>query len=207
VLLMGQPEPRNGELETMKPFAILVAVIAAVSSVACASGDDPASQTATGKSALTAEQCSYFAADGKITLCHATSSAKHPYTVLKVSESACIESLAKNPNDYVAVNDPTCNGGGCLPEAAPCDATVPCCEGLSCDSGKCVKPAKDPCTCGYGMCFVPPNPDGSDPCANSANPQCQVGAWAADWCDTGAACMAGIALWCADPGVQWHFPR
>ena len=193
----------------MNRFAIVMTVIVGLSSAACTSSSEPVG-TGSSRSALTSAQCEYFAADGKITLCHATESTKHPYTILKVSQSACIEALADHENDYVAINDPTCNGGGCLPESAPCDATVPCCEGLTCQSGTCVRPPpppKDPCTCGGSMCFVPPNADGSDPCAASASPQCQVGAWAADWCDTGAACLGGIALWCADPGVQWHFPK
>ena len=92
------------------------------------------------QSALTAEQCAYFDVNGKTQVCHATSSAHHPYTILKVSEAACVDAHANHADDYVAVDDPTCQGLGCLPADAPCDATVPCCDGLSCTNGTCVAP-------------------------------------------------------------------
>ena len=38
---------------------------------------------------------------------------------------------------HIAVGDPQCQGGGCLPEIAPCDATLPCCDGLQCTNGVC----------------------------------------------------------------------
>ena len=93
--------------------------------------------TGTSHSALTAAQCSYFDTNGKVQICHATGSAKHPYTILKVSETACASIHSGHAGDYIAVNDPTCGGGGCLPASAPCDATLPCCDGSACTGGIC----------------------------------------------------------------------
>ena len=78
--------------------------------------------TGTNASKLTAAQCDYFAVDGKVTICHATGSAKNPYRVLKVSDAACVDGHTSHATDYVAVNDPTCGGNGFLPPGAPCDA-------------------------------------------------------------------------------------
>jgi hypothetical protein len=93
----------------------------------------------TADQALTAAQCDYFDVNGKVTICHKTASVKNPYTVLKISEQACISAHASHAGDYVAVNDPTCQGGGCLPQGAPCDATLPCCSGSTCTGGVCVQ--------------------------------------------------------------------
>jgi hypothetical protein len=88
--------------------------------------------------ALTAAQCDYFAADGRTRICHRTSSRVHPYTILNVSESACVSAHADHAGDYIApANDLNCQGGGCLPQSAPCDATLPCCEGMTCRAGVC----------------------------------------------------------------------
>jgi len=83
--------------------------------------------------ALTAEQCDYFEAGGKVQICHKTGSAKKPYTILKVSSEACVNSHAAHDGDYIAINDPTCNQQGCFPEGAPYDGSVECCEGLEPD--------------------------------------------------------------------------
>ncbi|RKH14836.1 hypothetical protein D7V97_01700 [Corallococcus sp. CA053C] len=95
-------------------------------------------------SALTAEQCDYFDVNGKVQLCHKTSSTSHPYTIVRVSEQACINAHSAHNGDYVtsldptsSLYDPTCSGQGCLSVNAPCDATVPCCDGLTCQSGTC----------------------------------------------------------------------
>lgn len=82
--------------------------------------------------ALTAAQCNYFAVDGKIQICHRTQSGKHPYTILRIAETACANAHAAHEGDYVAIDDPTCKGGGCLPAGAPCDATLPCCGDAAC---------------------------------------------------------------------------
>ncbi len=85
---------------------------------------------------LTAAQCSYAAVDGKVQICHATPSNKHPYRILTLTENTCALHAAHG-DDYIAINDPSCGGGGCLPVDAPCDATVPCCDGSSCTAGTC----------------------------------------------------------------------
>lgn len=95
--------------------------------------------------ALTAAQCNYFAVNGKVQICHRTASVAHPFTVVKVSTQACIQAHAVHAGDYVAVNDPTCSGGGCLPEGAPCDATLGCCDGFSCTNGTCTPNVSDHC--------------------------------------------------------------
>lgn len=87
--------------------------------------------------ALTAEQCNYFEVGGRVQICHATNSTTHPFTILRVSESACVSAHANHSGDYIAVDDPSCRGGGCLPEDGPCDSTLPCCDGLSCVQGVC----------------------------------------------------------------------
>ena len=96
--------------------------------------------------ALTPEQCNYFAVDGKVQICHRTASTTKPFTILKISESACINAHALHAGDYVAVNDPNCQGTGCLPENAPCDPTVPCCDGFSCTNGTCHPNVSDHCS-------------------------------------------------------------
>ncbi|WP_437996012.1 hypothetical protein WMF26_33135 [Sorangium sp. So ce185] len=100
-----------------------------------ASTDEPVGAA---ESALTAAQCQYFDVDGKVQVCHKTNSINHPYTILKISEQACMDGHASHAGDYVAVGDPTCQGDGCLPQGAPCDATLPCCSGSACVSGTCV---------------------------------------------------------------------
>ncbi|WP_216627220.1 FG-GAP-like repeat-containing protein [Corallococcus exercitus] len=98
----------------------------------------------TADSALTAGQCDYFEVNGKVQLCHKTGSTSHPYTIVRVSEQACINAHSAHDGDYVtsldpasSLYDPTCSGQGCLSVNAPCDATVPCCDGLTCQSGTC----------------------------------------------------------------------
>jgi EGF-like domain/Chaperone of endosialidase/Human growth factor-like EGF len=95
--------------------------------------------------ALTAEQCNYFSVNGKVQICHRTASTNKPYTVLKISEQACVNAHALHTGDYVAVNDPNCQGGGCLPENAPCDPTLPCCDGFSCTNGTCTANVSNHC--------------------------------------------------------------
>jgi hypothetical protein len=87
---------------------------------------------------LTADQCTYFDVNGQDTICHHTDSPSHPFTILKTSDQGCINGHSTHPQDYIAVGDPTCGGGGCLPQGAPCDATLPCCDGSTCSNGTCV---------------------------------------------------------------------
>jgi hypothetical protein len=95
--------------------------------------------------ALTPEQCNYFAVEGKVQICHRTASSTKPFTILKISEAACVSAHTLHAGDYVAVDDPNCQGGGCLPENAPCDPTVPCCDGFSCTEGTCTPNVSDHC--------------------------------------------------------------
>ncbi|KYF90213.1 hypothetical protein BE20_18415 [Sorangium cellulosum] len=93
--------------------------------------------------ALTPEQCNYFDVNGTVQICHRTSSATKPYTIVRVSEQACINAHSAHANDYVTSldpsspsYDPTCGGQGCLAVNAPCDPTVPCCDGLTCRAAR-----------------------------------------------------------------------
>lgn len=86
--------------------------------------------------ALTAAQCDHYQVDGRVTICHATGSATNPLVVLRISELACINTHADHPNDRIAV-DGSCGPEACLPVDAPCDPTVPCCDGLACVAGVC----------------------------------------------------------------------
>ncbi|MFT3771535.1 MAG: FG-GAP-like repeat-containing protein [Minicystis sp.] len=142
---------------------------------------------------LTAAQCSYFDVNGKDTICHYTGSAAHPYTILKTSEPGCINGHAGHSHDYIAVNDPTCQGGGCLPTDAPCDATLPCCTG-SCVNGTCVDPcAADPCENG-GTC----NADGAGytcqcaPGFTGTNCEINIDDCASAPCQNGGTCVDGV---------------
>lgn len=82
----------------------------------------------------------------------------HPFTLIKISDQACSNGHAGHAEDYItsldpasSLFDPTCNGQGCLPTAAPCDGTLDCCSG-SCLSGTCVDPCEpNPCQNG-GSC-------------------------------------------------------
>ncbi len=92
--------------------------------------------------AITAEQCDYFQVGGKVAICHATGSVRTPYVRMVSSVQACEAHAAVHPDDYIAASDPQCQGGlVCLSENAPCDATLPCCDGLTCGtSGVCTSP-------------------------------------------------------------------
>ncbi|HRI63698.1 MAG TPA: hypothetical protein PK156_05655 [Polyangium sp.] len=99
--------------------------------------------------ALTADQCEYFDVNGSVQICHELGNGK--FKILRVNEQACVNAFSGFPNDYVTstdpaspLYDPTCQGNGCLPTSAPCDATVPCCDGAACTNGVCAA-AADPC--------------------------------------------------------------
>src|SRR5262249_60841566 len=70
---------------------------------------------------LTAAQCDAFDVNGKVTICHYTGSEKHPYTTVKISEQGGIDGHPGHPHEYGAGGDPTCQGGGGLPQNPPCD--------------------------------------------------------------------------------------
>lgn len=122
---------------TLLPIAFLFPALAVLAG-GCLQSVETDEHPGTDQAALTAAQCSYFDVNGKNTICHRTSSATHPYTIIRTSEQGCINGHAGHAQDYIAVGDPTCQGGGCLPVTAPCDATLPCCDGLTCQNGTCV---------------------------------------------------------------------
>ncbi|KYF55751.1 hypothetical protein BE04_51035 [Sorangium cellulosum] len=154
--------------------------------------------------ALTPEQCNYFDVNGTVQICHKTSSATKPYTIVRVSEQACINAHSAHADDYVASldpsspsYDPTCGGQGCLAVNAPCDPTVPCCDGLTCQSGTCTD--VNECALGTDNCDANAactNTPGSFTCACNAGyegdgvtctdiDECTAGT---DNCDANAAC-------------------
>jgi len=140
-------------MSTMNWKKLIVAVIPMLGamgplSAGCATTEqEPADEhVGVADEALTAEQCNYFATNGKVQICHRTASQTKPYTILKVSEQACVNAHALHAGDYVAVNDPNCQGVGCLPQDAPCDPTVPCCDGFSCVNGTCHANVSDHCS-------------------------------------------------------------
>ncbi|GMU01565.1 hypothetical protein KH5H1_56850 [Corallococcus caeni] len=157
-------------------------------------------------SALTAEQCDYFDTNGKVQLCHKTSSKIHSYTIVRVSEQACINAHSAHDGDYVtsldptsSLYDPTCSGQGCLPVNAPCDATVPCCDGLTCQSGTCVD--ANECAAGTDNCdenATCTNTVGSFTCACNAGYEgdgvtcTNIDDCAASPCLNGGTCIDGI---------------
>jgi hypothetical protein len=104
-------------------------------------GSSHSEKTGVTSAALSTAQCEYFETNGKTTICHATSSTKNPYVLIKVSESACVNAHASHPRDFIDVSGGNCNNAACLPETAPCDPTLPCCGTLSCAGGSCQCPA------------------------------------------------------------------
>ena len=122
----------------------------------CATTVDPQDDENVGaaEQALTPEQCEYFDVNGTVQICHSLPNGK--YKMLRVNEQGCVNGHSGHGGDYVAsldssssLYDPTCQGLGCLPVAAPCDATLPCCDGSSCVDGACVADqvtATCPCT-------------------------------------------------------------
>ncbi|MFE8596306.1 FG-GAP-like repeat-containing protein [Archangium violaceum] len=156
--------------------------------------------------ALTAEQCNYFDVNGKVQLCHKTSSTIHPYTIVRVSEQACINAHSAHDGDYVTsldptspLYDPTCSGQGCLSVNAPCDATLPCCDGLTCQSGTCAD--VNECAAGTDNCnenATCTNTVGSFTCACNAGYEgngvtcTNIDECAANPCLNGGTCTDGI---------------
>jgi hypothetical protein len=156
----------------------------------CAGGAAPSPREQLGETSqhLDSDQCVYFDANGSDTICHHTGSTSHPFTLIKISDQACINGHSTHAEDYItsldpasSLYDPTCNGQGCLPTAAPCDGTLDCCTG-SCVSGTCVDPCSPnpcqnggtcaatgssfTCDCSGGFtgptCEIPPAPSGPD---------------------------------------------
>lgn len=182
-------------------FSLSAAVL--LTAVACSPPATPQPTTGEAISALTADQCDYFDVNGKVRICHATGSSRNPFTVLNISDNACINAHAHHVGDYVAVGDPTCHGGGCLPVGAPADPTLPCCGDLVVQNGVCTDlcagvtcTASDACheagTCNpaTGTCSNPSAADGTT--CNDGNDCTQ-----ADVCSAGTC--AGSAYTCRSP--------
>jgi len=109
----------------------------------CSSESSPVTVSQS-NAALTEDQCNFFDVNGSVQVCHHTSSTTHPFSIIRVSEQACIHAHAGHAGDYITSTDPdstlfdpTCQGQGCLATDAPCDATLPCCDGLTCSNGTC----------------------------------------------------------------------
>jgi hypothetical protein len=214
-------------------------VLTAGAALALAAGCSTGAPTAPGEIVGTAEehlddaQCVYFDVNGKDTICHYTGSATHPYTLIKISDPGCINGHAGHAKDYITsldktspLYDPTCGGGACLPTSAPCDATLPCCEGSLCIDGTCKDlcagvtcTASDQChvagTCdpSTGACSNPIAPDGTgcnDGNACTQTDACQAGACvggnpvtctASDECHVAGTCDTSTGA-CSNPNAQ-----
>ncbi|WP_437660827.1 FG-GAP-like repeat-containing protein [Sorangium sp. So ce1182] len=197
---------------------LLLASCTSAGPSAADSDDDEAVGEAHG--ALTPEQCNYFDVSGTVQICHKTGSATKPYTIIRISDQACINGHSAHAGDYVTsldpsspLYDPTCGGLGCLAVNAPCDATVPCCDGLTCQSGTCTD--VDECALGTDNCDANAactNTTGSFSCACNAGysgdgvtctdvDECALGA---DNCGANAACTntPGSFTCACDPGYS-----
>lgn len=131
------------------PALLSVMTMAAAGSLvaACASDAAPPEGLAVSVQALTAEQCDFFAVDGRVQICHRTGSTKNPFTILRINHAACLEGHVGHDGDFVTSTDPadphynpTCSNLGCFPFGAPNDVEhpIPCCEGMGYDdSGHC----------------------------------------------------------------------
>ncbi|WP_437721102.1 FG-GAP-like repeat-containing protein [Sorangium sp. So ce861] len=129
-------------------FSTLLVASCTVAEPSAADGDD---DEAVGEAhgALTADHCNDFDVNGTILMCHKNGSATYPYTILKIN-LLCLPAHLLHLGDYIALGDPTCNGDGCLPEGAPCNATAPCCDGLTCHHGTCTE--NNECALGTDNC-------------------------------------------------------
>ncbi|HRI69348.1 MAG TPA: FG-GAP-like repeat-containing protein, partial [Polyangium sp.] len=193
-------------------YAVLPLFGLAGVTVGCASTTDEHADEHVGaaEQALTPEQCNYFSVNGKVQICHRTASTTKPYTILKISEQACVNAHAVHAGDYVAVNDPNCQGTGCLPANAPCDPTVPCCDGFSCTNGTCTPNVSDHCDpspCQNGGSCVN-NPSGYT-CACPAgytgtNCETEIDECASSPCQNGGNCLDGINAYVCEcaPGYE-----
>lgn len=156
--------PRHRRDLRLGATASALLAIAALGAAGCG---DTTAELEHVSAALTAEQCDFFQEDGKVQICHKTSSAKNPYVIMRVATQACVESHSDHAGDYVAVNDPDCQGLGCFPVGAPLDGTVPCCDGLVAKDGYCACPEDTQCT------SYSPNDEGTCDADHHAGDQCE----------------------------------
>lgn len=112
-------------------------VLPSIALAACTTGE-PLDTTA---SALTVEQCTYFAelGEGTVTICHETSSARNPFVIIRTDEEGCINGHEDHAGDMVSL-DGSCVEG-CFPPGAPIDTSrgEKCCEGAVAVEGWCTE--------------------------------------------------------------------
>ena len=118
----------------------LVTLVCACLVVGCSAEPEPSDSGAPAfvASSLTAAQCEYKAFQdnkGRVKICHYDSGKKKKkYVIEKMTPRECQRHLTAHQSgfpDYIAL-DNDCDGDGCLSLDAPCDPTVPCCEGTFC---------------------------------------------------------------------------
>jgi hypothetical protein len=68
----------------------------------------------------------------KVTICHETESAKNPFVVITISQSAVPAHIPHHDGDHF-YNDGQC----CNAQAQYCATDGDCCSGLSCQTGAC----------------------------------------------------------------------
>lgn len=136
-----------------RAIARLSAAAVALAAAGCAEQAPPSTSTASPE--LTADQCMYFQDGGRTTICHATGSARNPIVQIKVATSACVNAHAGHGGDFIAV-DGSCGPDACLAADSPCDATLPCCDGLACGAGDRCAPAFHGCVTEDFSAFVQP---------------------------------------------------
>lgn len=180
-------------------LAVVGSTAAVLLGVACNQSSESIDAEHIGETAeaLTVAQCNGFQVDGKVQICHRTGSSKNPWRMLEVDVAGC-NGHALHVGDYVAVNDPTCQGGGCLPENAPCDATLPCCDGFQCVDGTCQPNVSNPCEpnpCqNGGTCENNPNSYTCGCLAGYTGTNCEteIDECASNPCLNGGTCIDGV---------------
>ena len=140
------PGPRTptlhaGRRASLARVAAAAALILSVGIAGCADnpGDTPAAPTsepAYAYAALTGAQCSYFAVNDTVTLCHAANLKKAKYVIIKTNEAGCVNGHAAHDGDFISL-DGTCENNACLPVGAPVDDTIVCCDNMHVVDGLC----------------------------------------------------------------------
>lgn len=177
------------ERRCRRALAVAVALLAA-----CTPTEQAADDVGTLESGLSAAQCTQFAVGGKVKVCHATGSAKNPFVLVNVAVAGCTSGHAGHANDYVSVNG-ECNGAP-LPPGSPCDATLECAAGYSCQEGTCQDRCRNvTCTasnqCASARCVSLTGTCVEEPLTGTA---CNDG----DACTQADSCVAGTCTG-ADP--------
>ncbi len=133
--------------------------------------------------ALTAEQCSYWSEDDRVTYCHAANLKKGKFVLIRTNVAGCVNGHAGHDGDFISL-DGTCDNDQCFPVGAPWDPTIECCDNMEVVGGSCA------CAAGYaaqsdGTCAdVDECAAGADNCADDATCTNTMG-------DFSCACNAG----------------